>query len=136
MTGVIPMRSSHRTIALGLVSAAALSTLSSCGRSTDSGGGDRPGRIAIGVSTLNNPWFVVLADTARDRAKELGYEATVFDSRNDTARETSHFENIIAARYRAVLFNPTDSDGSSAHVRRAKEGGGPRFFIDPGINAT
>jgi len=130
------MRSSHRTIALGLVSAAALSTLSSCGRSTDSGGGDRPARIAIVVSTLNNPWFVVLADTARDRAKELGYEATVFDSRNDTARETSHFENIIAAGYRAILFNPTDSDGSIANVRMAKEAGVPVFCIDREINAN
>ena len=30
-------------------------------------------RVAVVVSTLNNPWFVVLADNARDRAKELCY---------------------------------------------------------------
>jgi ABC-type sugar transport system substrate-binding protein len=30
---------------------------------------DAPGgrRIAVVISTLNNPWFVVLAETARDR---------------------------------------------------------------------
>ena len=27
-------------------------------------------RVAVVVSTLNNPWFVVLAESARDRAKE------------------------------------------------------------------
>ena len=42
--------------------------------------------IAIVVSTLNNPWFVVLADAAKTRVEELGYKATVFDSQNDTAK--------------------------------------------------
>ena len=53
-------------------------------------------RMAIVISTLNNPWFVVLGETARDRAIELGYEATLFDSQNDTAKEAAHFDNIIA----------------------------------------
>src|SRR5215207_1185772 len=49
-----------------------------------------PKKVAVVVSTLNNPWFVVLADTARERAKELGYEANVFDSQNDPAKESAH----------------------------------------------
>src|SRR5688572_19202387 len=58
-------------------------------------------KIAVVISTLNNPWFVVLGNTAKGRAEELGYEATVFDSQNDTAKEASHFENILAAGYKA-----------------------------------
>ncbi|PAW66427.1 MAG: D-ribose ABC transporter substrate-binding protein, partial [Opitutia bacterium Tous-C1TDCM] len=77
-------------------------------------------RVAVVVSTLNNPWFVVLAETARDRAKELGYDATIFDSQNDPAKEAQHFDNLIASGYRAVLFNCTDAKGSIANVRRAK----------------
>ena len=38
-------------------------------------------RIAVVVSTLNNPWFVVLAETSRDRARELGYESTILLSK-------------------------------------------------------
>ena len=98
------------------------------------GGGKQ--KIAIVVSTLNNPWFVVLADTAKARAEELGYDATVFDSQNDTAKETSHFENIIAGGYKAILFNPTDADGSIANVRKAKDAGVPVFCIDREINAN
>ena len=93
-------------------------------------------KIAVVVSTLNNPWFVVLGDTAKARAIELGYDATVFDSQNDTAKEASHFENIIAGGYKAILFNPTDSDGSIANVRKAKAAGIPVFCIDREINAT
>src|SRR5688572_231217 len=62
-------------------------------------------RIAVVVSTLNNPWFVVLAETARDRAKELGYNAIIFDSQNDPAKESQHFDNLISSGYSAVLFN-------------------------------
>jgi ABC-type sugar transport system substrate-binding protein len=93
-------------------------------------------RVAVVISTLNNPWFVVLAETARDRAIELGYEATIFDSQNDPAAEASHFENIIASGYGAILFNPTDADGSIANVRKAKAAGVPVFCMDREINAT
>ncbi len=93
-------------------------------------------KIAVVISTLNNPWFVVLAETAKSRATELGYDATIFDSQNDTAKEASHFENIIAGGYKAILFNPTDANGSIANVRKAKAAGIPVFCIDREINAT
>src|SRR6476620_640152 len=93
-------------------------------------------KIAVIISTLNNPWFVVLGETAKARAIELGYDATIFDSQNDTAKEAAHFENIIAGGYKAILFNPTDANGSIANVRKAKEAGIPVFCIDREINAT
>ncbi len=93
-------------------------------------------KVAVVISTLNNPWFVVLGETAKARAIELGYDATIFDSQNDTGKEAAHFENLIAAGYKAVLFNPTNADGSIANVRKAKAAGIPVFCIDREINAT
>lgn len=93
-------------------------------------------KVAVVVSTLNNPWFVVLADTAKARAEELGYDATVFDSQNDTAKEAANFDNIIASGYKAILFNPTDANGSIANVLKAKKAGIPVFCIDREINST
>ncbi|MEZ4883986.1 MAG: D-ribose ABC transporter substrate-binding protein [Chitinophagales bacterium] len=93
-------------------------------------------KVAVIISTLNNPWFVVLAETAANQAKELGYETTIFDSQNNTALETDHFENAIASGYDAVLFNPTDADGSIANVRMAKKAGVPVFCMDREVNAT
>lgn len=101
---------------------------------SDSIGGKRT--IAVVISTLNNPWFVVLGETARDRAIELGYEVTLFDSQNDTSKEAAHFDNVIAAEFGAILFNPTDADGSVANVKRAKDAGIPVFCIDREINST
>jgi ribose transport system substrate-binding protein len=88
------------------------------------------------VSTLNNPWFVVLGETAKARAIELGYDATIFDSQNDTAKEAANFENIIASGYKAIIFNPTDANGSIASVLKAKAAGIPVFCIDREINST
>jgi len=93
-------------------------------------------RMAIIISTLNNPWFVVLAENARDRAVALGYDAVILDSQNDPAKEADHFENVITSGYDAILFNPTDADGSIANVRRAKEAGIPAFLMDREINAN
>ena len=93
-------------------------------------------KVAIVISTLNNPWFVVLGESAKARAIELGYDATIFDSQNDTAKEASHFENIIAGGYKAILFNPTDADGSVANVLKAKKANIPVFCIDREINST
>ena len=93
-------------------------------------------KIAVIISTLNNPWFVVLGETARARAVELGYDATIFDSQNDTAKEAANFENVIAGGYKAILFNPTDANGSIANVLKAKAAGIPVFCIDREINST
>src|SRR5262245_12952313 len=123
------------SFALAALLAVASPLLSGCKKSNDAAGGDKP-RIAVVISTLNNPWFVVLADAAKARAEELGYEAVVFDSENDTAKETSHFENAIADGYAAILFNPTDSDASIANVRRAEDANIPVFCIDREINAN
>jgi len=93
-------------------------------------------KVAIIVSTLNNPWFVFLAENAAAKAKELGYETKIYDSQNNTALETDHFENAIASGYSAVLFNCTDANGSIANVMKAKAAGIPVFCIDREVNSV
>jgi len=130
-----------RPVCLSTLTGAMLLSLINCKKS-DTGADsrrkapDQKPKIAVVISTLNNPWFVVLAETAKMRAEELGYAAVIFDSQNDTAKEAAHFENIIAAGYKAILFNPTDANSSVANVRKAKNAGIAVFCIDREINAT
>lgn len=91
-------------------------------------------KIAVVISTLNNPWFVVLGETAKERAVELGYEAVLFDSQNNPSKETEHFDNILSSDYKAILFNPTDANGSVVNVKAAKKAGIPVFCMDREIN--
>jgi ABC-type sugar transport system substrate-binding protein len=94
------------------------------------------GRMAVVVSTLNNPWFVFLAETAAAKAKALGYDAKIFDSQNNTALESDHFENIIVSGFDAILFNSTDANGSVANVLKAKAAGVPVFCMDREVNSV
>jgi ribose transport system substrate-binding protein len=108
--------------------------LSSCSSSDKSN--DNVEKIAVVISTQNNPWFVVLGETAKQHAEELGYEAVIFYSQNNLSNETGHFDKIIASGFKAILFNPTDEKGSVANVKAAKEAGIPVFCMDRKINAN
>jgi ribose transport system substrate-binding protein len=88
------------------------------------------------ISTLNNPWFVVLGEAATQQLEEMGYDVTLFDSQNNPSKETEHFDNIITSGYKAILFNPTDANGSVVNVRAAKAAEIPVFCMDREINAT
>ena len=98
-------------------------------------GRSQPKKIAIVVSTLNNPWFVFLAQTAAAKARALGYESKIFDSQNNTALESDHFDNAIASGFDAILFNPTDAKGSVTNAMKAKEAGIPVFCMDREIDS-
>ena len=93
-------------------------------------------KVAIIVSTLNNPWFVVLAQTAAAQAESLGYDTKIFDSQNNTSLEADNFDNAIASGYNAILFNPTDADGSVTNALKAKASGIPVFCMDREVNST
>ena len=105
---------------------------SACKKSSD----DPHKKVAVVVSTLNNPWFVVLAETAARNARDLGYEVNIFDSQNNTALETKHFENAIVSGYDAILFNPTDAEGSVSNVLKAHDAGIPVFCMDREVNSN
>ena len=107
----------------------------SCQKKADSEA-EGPKKIAVIISTLNNPWFVVLAESAAEEARRLGYETKIFDSQNNTALEADHFENAIASGYQAILFNPTDADGSVSNVMKAKEAGVAVFCMDREVNSN
>jgi ABC-type sugar transport system substrate-binding protein len=121
----------HKNVLLLLV-VFAVFVVNGCKSKTNTG----PKKMAVIVSTLNNPWFVFLAENAAAKAKQLGYETKIFDSQNNTALESDHFENALASGYNAILFNPTDADGSVANVLKAKAVGVPVFCMDREINSA
>jgi ribose transport system substrate-binding protein len=107
--------------------------LAACTNKPDAG---QPKKMAVIVSTLNNPWFVVLAESAAAEARTRGYEAKIFDSQNNSSLEADHFENVIVSGYNAILLNPTDSEGSIVNVAKAKEANVPVFCIDREVNSS
>lgn len=93
-------------------------------------------KVAVVISTLNNPWFVVLAESAASDAQKLGYETKIFDSQNNPSVESDNFESLISSGFDAILFNPTDADGSISNILKAKAAGVPVFCMDREVNAN
>jgi ribose transport system substrate-binding protein len=96
-------------------------------------------KIALVVSTLNNPYFVTLADGAKTKAKELGYDLVILDSQNDTAKELSNVEDALNQSVKALLLNPVDSDAAKVGIREAEAQKVPVLTLDrsaKGIKVT
>ena len=93
-------------------------------------------KMAVVISSSDNPWHVVLGETAKQHAEKLGYKAIIFDSQNNLSMETEHFNNLIDSGYSAILLNPIDAKGSVANVKAAKEAGIPVFCMDREIDAN
>lgn len=90
--------------------------------------------IGLVLSTLDNPFFVTLKDGAQEKADELGYTLTVLDSQNDSAKELSNIEDLIAGKVDLILINPTDSDAVINSIKLANEKGIPVITLDRGAN--
>lgn len=89
-------------------------SIASCGGSssgTSSSGAktDSNNKVGFSISTLNNPFFVSMADGAKSKAEELGVDLTIVDARNDTAKQISDIEDLIATGIKVLIVNPEDS---------------------------
>jgi len=91
-------------------------------------------KVALVVSTLNNPFFVTLKDGAAAKAKELGYDLIVLDSQNDPAKELSNVEDVLHQNVKLVLLNPCDSDAAKASVQAANAKNVPVITLDRAAN--
>jgi ribose transport system substrate-binding protein len=92
-------------------------------------GQQRP-KIALFVSTINNPYFVTMAEGAKAAAADFGADLTVFDGQNDSLTQTNQIDAAIAAGYQAILLNPTHQEALIPAVQRANAAGIPVFSVD------
>src|SRR5690625_857785 len=76
-------------------------------------------KIGLSVSTLNNPFFVTLRDSAESKAEELGYEIVTADAQDDPSKQLSDIEDMLQQDIDVLLVNPTDSDAVVAAVELA-----------------
>ncbi|PNR96986.1 ribose ABC transporter substrate-binding protein RbsB [Petrotoga sp. 9PWA.NaAc.5.4] len=91
-------------------------------------------KVGLSISTLNNPFFVDLANGARDKAKELGVELIIVDARDDSAKQLNDVEDLISQKVNIILINPTDSDAVVAAIEEANNANIPVITVDRGAS--
>src|SRR5690625_100036 len=87
-------------------------------------------KIGLSVSTLNNPFFVTLRDSAESKAEELGYEIVSADAQDDPSKQLSDIEDMLQQDIDVLLVNPTDSDAVVAAVELANREEIPVVTVD------
>ncbi len=88
------------------------------------------GAIGFSISTLNNPFFVSMADSAKATAKEMGLDLTVVSADNDSAKQTSDVEDLISKGIKVLIINPEDSAAIAPAVKDAQAKGIKVIAVD------
>jgi erythritol transport system substrate-binding protein len=92
--------------------------------------------IAVITASLDNPFFVTMAETAKAHAEKLGYEATVASHGDDANKQKELIDSAIAKGAAAIILDNAGADASIAPIKAAKEKGIPTFLVDREINST
>ena len=77
------------------------------------------GSIGLSVSTLNNPFFVSLAEGAEAAAEKEGVQLAVADAGDDSAKQQNDIEDLISRNVSVLIVNPVDSDAVAPAVQNA-----------------
>ena len=118
---------------LGLAGCNAI-TIDGEGDAAQGGGGS--GAIGFSVSTLNNPFFVSLADGAKAKAEAEGVKLVVVDASDDAAKQTSDIEDLISRNVSVLIVNPVDSDAVAPAVQNAISKGIKVISVDRVVNGV
>ena len=94
------------------------------------------GSIGLSVSTLNNPFFVSLADGAKATAKEKGVSLAVADAGGDSAKQQNDIEDLISRNVSVLIVNPVDSDAVAPAVQNAISKGVKVISVDRVVNGV
>ena len=100
-----------------------------CG-SSDSGGSGEGGRIALSVSTLDNPFFVDLRDGARGAADNTDYELVVSDAQDNASQQQNDVQNFVTQQVDAILINAVDTEAIVPAIEQANNADIPVIALD------
>ena len=95
------------------------------------GGGKNSGpRLALSVSTLNNPFYISLRDGAQKAADKAGAKLQVSDAQNDASKQQNDIQNFVTQQYDAIIVNPVDSEAVGPAIQAANQANIPVLAVD------
>lgn len=87
-------------------------------------------KIGLSVSTLNNPFFVTLSESAKAKAQELEAAIVVVDAQDNASKQASDIEDLIQQKVSLIIINPVDSAAVASAVEAANAAGIPVITVD------
>lgn len=108
----------------------ALTSFSLVGCSSDNSKGEDGIKVGFSISTLNNPFFVSMADGAKAKAKELNIELVIADAGNDSAKQNSDIEDLVSSNIDVLIVNPNDAAAIAPIVQDVQDQGIKVIAVD------
>jgi len=96
----------------------------------EEGTGDSDVTIGFSVSTLNNPFFVTLADGTEAAAEEAGYDIITSDAQDDPTKQLNDIEDLLQQGIDVLIVNPVDSEAIVSAVESANNADIPVITVD------
>ncbi len=126
------MRLTRRAAAA--LSVMALSLTAACSSGGDSGVTIGGITIGLAVSTLNNPYFVQVTDSARQAAAEFGVKLVVVDAQNDAVNQINQVQTFATQGVQSIIINPVDSTQATPAAKAAENANIPLISVDRSID--
>jgi ribose transport system substrate-binding protein len=96
--------------------------------------------VGVTLGTLDNPYFVAMANGAKEYAEEHHAQVYIESADYDLAKQTQQIEDFITKGVDLILLNAADTKGIAGAVQEAKNAGIPVIAVDVeaegGVNAT
>ncbi|MGI5927669.1 MAG: substrate-binding domain-containing protein [Thermacetogeniaceae bacterium] len=103
-----------------------------CGNTDAVTNGTDEGAFTIGYSNMdiNNVHFVKISDAIKDYLEPLGHNFVEINADNDSAKQISDVEDLIAQGCDAILISPVDSKGIKTALQACVDAGIPAIIVD------
>jgi ribose transport system substrate-binding protein len=135
-----------RSVAPGILPALLVLGLAACERRGGGGGGGAAageggggeGKWVVGFSQMghDNPWRMAQTASLREEAAKRGYELVVTDAQDQTAKQVSDVEDLIARRVNVILLAPREFEGLAPALLAAREANIPVILVDREAEGT
>lgn len=124
------------TVLLAVLALGVLVTTVAAGCQRGGGGGEGGAqkKMALSISTLNNPFFISLRDGAQKASKDANVKLEVSDAQNDASQQQDDIQNFVTQQFDAILVNPVDSKAIVPAIKAANKANIPVIALDRGAD--
>ncbi len=91
--------------------------------------------LGLVLGNMDNPYFVQMAEAAKEQAKLLGIDLIITNANYDSATQLAQVENLIQRKVNAIVINPTDSTALIPAAEKAYKAGIPFVCIDRTVDS-
>lgn len=90
--------------------------------------------VAFSQCGNQNNWKVVQTNDMKEKIEGVGYKYVYTDAQDDTAKQVSDIEDIVAQKPDYLVVSPREAEGLNPVLKSAMEAGIPVILVDRGIN--